>query len=156
MQLKPYHFLPPGILHPITAIYELRYGENEVGQSYPYLKNVHTQIPKSGVSEGIVSLVDGSYEYYHYLLDGIDDNASRVRLLSSLCIVAVQLQFAEATRAASPAPCPCSTSLVRRRSRDRTRRFSGFFDAIRPRLLPCCATLFCKRRAGRSAFHLLF
>ncbi|XP_028555993.1 probable Ufm1-specific protease isoform X1 [Dendrobium catenatum] len=111
-QLKPYHFLPLGILHPITAIYELRYGENEVGQSeirrslhsrlglpldrpllriasalmfgtkanniirndYPYLKNVHTQIPMSGVSEGIVSLVDGSYEYYHYLLDGIDDN----------------------------------------------------------------------------------
>ncbi|KAH0468227.1 hypothetical protein IEQ34_003260 [Dendrobium chrysotoxum] len=113
LQLKHYHFLPPGILHPITAIYELRYGENEVGQSeirrslhsrlglpldrpllriasaltfgtkanniirngYPYLKNVHTQIPISGVSEGIVSLVDGSYEYYHYLLDGIDDNA---------------------------------------------------------------------------------
>ncbi|XP_028555996.1 probable Ufm1-specific protease isoform X4 [Dendrobium catenatum] len=111
-ELKPYHFLPLGILHPITAIYELRYGENEVGQSeirrslhsrlglpldrpllriasalmfgtkanniirndYPYLKNVHTQIPMSGVSEGIVSLVDGSYEYYHYLLDGIDDN----------------------------------------------------------------------------------
>ncbi|XP_020573185.1 probable Ufm1-specific protease isoform X2 [Phalaenopsis equestris] len=111
-QLKTYHFLPPGILHPITAIYDLRYGENEVGQrelrrslhsrlglsldrpllrianalsfdteadnlmriGYPYLKNVHTQIPVSGVFEGIVSLVDGSYQYYHYLLDGMDDN----------------------------------------------------------------------------------
>lgn len=111
-QLQPYHFLPPGILHPITAVYGLRYGENEVGQcenrrslhfrlglpldrpllrianaltfgsiannlikdGYPYLKNVHTHIPSSGVSGGVVSLVDGSYEYYHYLLDGLDDN----------------------------------------------------------------------------------
>ncbi|KAK8929050.1 putative Ufm1-specific protease [Platanthera zijinensis] len=111
-RLQAYHFLPPGILHPITAVYELTYGEREVEQSekrrslhsrlglpldrplllianaltcgrksnnflrngYPYLKNVHTQIPSSGVSGGVISLVDGSYEYYHYLLDGIDDN----------------------------------------------------------------------------------
>lgn len=26
------------------------------------------------VSGGIMSLIDGSYEYYHYLHDGIDDN----------------------------------------------------------------------------------
>ncbi|PKA61286.1 putative Ufm1-specific protease [Apostasia shenzhenica] len=58
-QLKPYHFLPPGMLHPITAVYELSYGENENAQ----------------ISRGNVSLVDGSYEYYHYMLDGMDDNA---------------------------------------------------------------------------------
>lgn len=114
-QLCPYHFLPPGILHPITAIYELRYGETEVKQSEirkslhsrlglpldrpllrvanalsfgskgiiggnstwngcPLLRDVHTEIPSSGVFGGIISLIDGSYEYYHYLLSGMDDN----------------------------------------------------------------------------------
>ncbi|XP_073099403.1 probable Ufm1-specific protease [Elaeis guineensis] len=114
-QLCPYHFLPPGILHPITAIYELRYGETEVKQGEirkslhsrlglpldrpllrianalsigsksimrsnsipngcPLLKDVHTGIPNSGVSGGIASLIDGSYEYYHYLLNGMDDS----------------------------------------------------------------------------------
>lgn len=32
MQLCPYHFLPPELLHPITAIYDLRYGETEMKQ----------------------------------------------------------------------------------------------------------------------------
>jgi hypothetical protein len=27
---------------------------------------------------GIMSLIDGSYEYYHYLHDGIDDNVMLV------------------------------------------------------------------------------
>ncbi|TYJ99214.1 putative Ufm1-specific protease [Cucumis melo var. makuwa] len=31
-QLVPYHFCPPGFLHPITAIYELTYGETEMKQ----------------------------------------------------------------------------------------------------------------------------
>ncbi|URE09402.1 Peptidase family C78 [Musa troglodytarum] len=114
-QLYPYHFLPPELLHPITAIYDLRYGETEMKQgemrrslhsrlglpldrpllrianalsfgmkstkdthSVKYgsslLKNVHTEIPTSGVSGGIISLIDGSYEYYHYLLYGFDDS----------------------------------------------------------------------------------
>ncbi|KAG0450047.1 hypothetical protein HPP92_026958 [Vanilla planifolia] len=111
-QLKPFHFLPPGILHPVTVLYELSYGENEVGQieirrslhsrlglpldrpllcianaislgsktkhsknnGYQYLKNVHTEIPASGVMGGSISMIDGSYEYFHYFLDGIDDN----------------------------------------------------------------------------------
>lgn len=116
-QLQAYHFLPPGILHPITAVYELTYGESEMEQSekrrslhsrlglpldrpllrianaltfgrksnsllrnerlhkgYSYLKNVHTHISNSGVSGGVLSLIDGSYEYYHYMLNGIDDN----------------------------------------------------------------------------------
>ncbi|TVU51662.1 hypothetical protein EJB05_03102 [Eragrostis curvula] len=38
------------------------------------LRDVHREIPSSGVSSGIISLIDGSYEYYHYLHDGIDDN----------------------------------------------------------------------------------
>uniref|UniRef100_A0A0E0J934 UFSP1/2/DUB catalytic domain-containing protein n=1 Tax=Oryza nivara TaxID=4536 RepID=A0A0E0J934_ORYNI len=57
-QLSPYHFVPPGLLIPVTTIYDTRYGEIEEKQ----------------ISGGIISLIDGSYEYYHYLHDGIDDN----------------------------------------------------------------------------------
>ncbi|XP_058108008.1 probable Ufm1-specific protease isoform X1 [Magnolia sinica] len=112
----PYHFFPPGFLHPITAIYELGYGETEMKQveirrslhlrlglpldrpllltanalhfgvtkgttginsirnGSHLLKDVHTEIPGSGVSGGLNSLVEGSYEYYHYLQDGFDDS----------------------------------------------------------------------------------
>lgn len=114
-QLRPYHFTPPGILHPITVIYELTYGEMEtkqvelrkslhlrlglptdrpllrVANSLKYLENnsntkssgkrgstllkdVHIGITSSGVSGGHISLVQGSYEYYHYLHDGFDDS----------------------------------------------------------------------------------
>lgn len=114
-QLCPYHFIPPGLLIPVTAIYDTRYGEIEEKQSElrrnlhcrlglpldrpllrisnavtfdgiggrdksssrngsSLLRDVHREIPSSGVSGGIVSLIDGSYEYYHYLHDGIDDN----------------------------------------------------------------------------------
>lgn len=111
-QLHPYHFNPPGVLHPITVIYELNYGETEMKQvevrkslhlrlglpcdrpllrianaldfsgvrSDPtrkgttLLKDVHIGIPSSGVSGGSVSLVQGSYEYYHYLQDGFNDS----------------------------------------------------------------------------------
>ncbi|CAH9133760.1 unnamed protein product [Cuscuta epithymum] len=38
------------------------------------LKDVHIGIPSSGVSEGNTSLVQGSYEYFHYLQDGFDDS----------------------------------------------------------------------------------
>ncbi|WCJ36184.1 Ufm1-specific protease 2 [Euphorbia peplus] len=116
LQLRCYHFNPPGLLHPITVIYELNYGETEVKQveirralhmrlglpfdrpllrvanaldfsatkdisgrnsrrkGYSLLKDVHIGIPNSGVSGGIVSLVQGSYEYHHYLQDGFDDS----------------------------------------------------------------------------------
>ncbi|XP_062202449.1 probable Ufm1-specific protease [Phragmites australis] len=114
-QLCPYHFIPPGLLIPVTAIYDTRYGEIEEKQSelrrnlhirlglpldrpllrisnaltfcstgkreksasrngFSLLRDVHREIPSSGVSGGIMSLIDGSYEYYHYLHDGIDDN----------------------------------------------------------------------------------
>ncbi|KAJ8752047.1 hypothetical protein K2173_001073 [Erythroxylum novogranatense] len=115
-QLHAYHFNPPGILHPVTVIYELNYGETELKQvearrslhlrlGLPFnrpllrianalnfnlvkdsvesksrhkgprmLKDVHFGIPSSGVSGGIISLVQGSYEYYHYLQDGFDDS----------------------------------------------------------------------------------
>lgn len=112
-QLRPYHFVPPGFLHPVTVIYDLKYGETEIEQEEVrrsvhlrlglpmdrpllrvanaihltvndsmrknsvergLLKDVHLGIPSSGVSGGRVSLVQGSYEYYHYLLDGFDDS----------------------------------------------------------------------------------
>ncbi|KAJ6760828.1 hypothetical protein OIU79_025637 [Salix purpurea] len=115
-QLCSYHFNPPGLLHPITVIYELNYGETELKQvevrrslhmrlGLPFdrpllrianaldfsmmkdgsgnsskrkgpslLKDVHIGIPSSGVSGGFVSLVQGSYEYHHYLQDGFDDS----------------------------------------------------------------------------------
>ncbi|KAH7528303.1 hypothetical protein FEM48_Zijuj05G0058400 [Ziziphus jujuba var. spinosa] len=113
--LHPYHFTPPGFLHPITVIYELNYGETEMKQvevrkslhsrlGLPFdrpllrvanalnlatsggvrsesiqkgsflLKDVHIGIPSSGVSGGSVALVQGSYEYYHYLQDGFNDS----------------------------------------------------------------------------------
>ncbi|KAF8659629.1 hypothetical protein HU200_058386 [Digitaria exilis] len=115
VQLCPYHFIPPGLHIPVTAIYDTRYGEIEEKQSElrkglhirlglpldrpllrisnaltfcrmgkrvkttsrngsSLLRDVHREIPSSGVSGGIMSLIDGSYEYYHYLHDGIDDN----------------------------------------------------------------------------------
>ncbi|XP_059657236.1 probable Ufm1-specific protease [Cornus florida] len=115
-QLHPYHFSPPGILHPITVVYELNYGETEIKQveirkslhlrlglpfdrpllrianainlsitkdsarsnstrrGSPLLKDVHLGIPSSGASGGLVSLIQGSYEYHHYLQDGFDDS----------------------------------------------------------------------------------
>ncbi|KAJ3671714.1 hypothetical protein LUZ60_007793 [Juncus effusus] len=114
-ELCAYHFLPSGLLIPITAIYDLKYGELEEKQSElrkslhlrlglpldrpllrmanalnfgskdkkggkisrdgsSLLRDVHLEIPKSGVSGGVMSIIDGSYEYYHYLHDGIDDN----------------------------------------------------------------------------------
>ncbi|KAF3628394.1 putative Ufm1-specific protease [Capsicum annuum] len=113
-ELQPYHFLPQGILHPITVFYELSYGETELKQvetrrslhlrlglpfdrpilrisnaidlvgkknssslvqkGSSFLKNVHLTIPSSGVSGGVASLVQGSYEYYHYLHEGLDDS----------------------------------------------------------------------------------
>ncbi|KAK4750701.1 hypothetical protein SAY87_004183 [Trapa incisa] len=38
------------------------------------LSDVHVGIPHSGVSGGVASLVQGSYEYHHYLQDGFDDS----------------------------------------------------------------------------------
>ncbi|KAJ8536552.1 hypothetical protein K7X08_034953 [Anisodus acutangulus] len=113
-ELHPYHFLPPGILHPVTVLYELSYGETELKQvetrrslhlrlglpfdrpllrisnaidlvgkknssslvqkGSSFLKDVHLAIPSSGVSGGVASLVQGSYEYYHYLHEGLDDS----------------------------------------------------------------------------------
>ncbi|EPS74314.1 hypothetical protein M569_00439, partial [Genlisea aurea] len=38
------------------------------------LKDVHHGIPSSGVVGGKTCLIQGSYEYYHYLQDGFDDS----------------------------------------------------------------------------------
>ncbi|KAF6176990.1 hypothetical protein GIB67_027790 [Kingdonia uniflora] len=114
--LRPYHFCPPGVLNPVTVIYELNYGETEMKQveirrslhlklglpldrplllisnSLTFatnkgtlgsnstrkvstlLKDVHADALSSGVSGGLISVVDGSYEYYHYLQDNFDDS----------------------------------------------------------------------------------
>ncbi|KAL5976408.1 hypothetical protein ACLOJK_020739 [Asimina triloba] len=74
-QLRPYHFFPPGFLHPITTIYDLSYGETEMKQ---VIMN-YTE-----VSGGRVSLVQGSYEYYHYLQDGYDDNVKKRQRYTSM------------------------------------------------------------------------
>ncbi|XP_054805421.1 probable Ufm1-specific protease isoform X2 [Prosopis cineraria] len=115
VELLPYHFDPPGVLHPITVFYELSFGETELKQvevrrslhsrlGLPYdrpllrianaldfsrlkssgsesllkgstlLRDVHIGIPSGGVAGGIVSLVQGSYEYHHYLQDGFNDS----------------------------------------------------------------------------------
>lgn len=115
-QLKTFHFSPSGVLHPITAIYELKFGETEMKQvevrrslhmrlglpldrplllvsnalkfatrtsisgsdlartASSLLKDVHTEVPSSGVSAGLISQVDGSYEYHHYLQNSFDDS----------------------------------------------------------------------------------
>lgn len=39
------------------------------------------------VSGGIMSLIDGSYEYYHYLHDGIDDNVMFVFVLQDFFLL---------------------------------------------------------------------
>ncbi|KAM7471478.1 hypothetical protein LguiA_009661 [Lonicera macranthoides] len=114
-QLRPYHFSPPGFLHPITVVYEQSYGETEMKQvevrrslhsrlglpfdrpllrianainlsltkestknyirkGSPLLKDVHLGIPASGLPGGVVSQIQGSYEYHHYLQDGFNDS----------------------------------------------------------------------------------
>lgn len=47
---------------------------NSTQKGSSLLKDVHHGIISSGVSGGFVSLVHGSYEYYHYLQDGFDDS----------------------------------------------------------------------------------
>ncbi|RVW13377.1 putative Ufm1-specific protease [Vitis vinifera] len=47
---------------------------NSIRKGSSLLRDVHVGIPSSGVSGGVVSLVQGSYEYYHYLQDGFDDS----------------------------------------------------------------------------------
>ncbi|MCH87992.1 putative Ufm1-specific protease-like, partial [Trifolium medium] len=38
------------------------------------LRDVHIGIPSSGVTGGTLSIVQGSYEYHHYLQDGFNDS----------------------------------------------------------------------------------
>uniref|UniRef100_M4DNH7 Ufm1-specific protease n=1 Tax=Brassica campestris TaxID=3711 RepID=M4DNH7_BRACM len=132
-QLRIYHFNPPGVLHPITTIYELNYGETEMKQvdvrkslhmrlGLPLdrpllrtanaldlsvnddsrsntkkrgsiqLKDVHIGIPSSGVSEGVASVIQGSYEYYHYLQDSFDDSGWGCAYRSLQTIISWEIQ----------------------------------------------------------------
>eukprot|EP00899_Mesostigma_viride_P025873 jgi/Mesvir1/6470/Mv19545-RA.1 len=51
------------------------------------LRNVHEGLPKSFVKGGTEYLVDGAYEYYHYMQDRIDDNGwgCAYRSLQTIC-----------------------------------------------------------------------
>ncbi|WZY98715.1 hypothetical protein YC2023_071044 [Brassica napus] len=132
-QLRIYHFNPPGVLHPITTIYELNYGETEMKQvdvrkslhmrlGLPLdrpllrtanaldlsvnddsrsntkkrgsiqLKDVHIGIPSSGVSEDVASVIQGSYEYYHYLQDSFDDSGWGCAYRSLQTIISWEIQ----------------------------------------------------------------
>ncbi|KAL3618088.1 hypothetical protein CASFOL_038409 [Castilleja foliolosa] len=55
-----------------SANHNARDKSNPKGSSL--LRDVHHGIPSSGVSGGHISLIQGSYEYYHYLHDGYDDS----------------------------------------------------------------------------------
>ncbi|BDA47543.1 probable Ufm1-specific protease 2 at C-terminar half [Coccomyxa sp. Obi] len=51
------------------------------------LADVHVGLPSSGVPGGTVHLVDGSYEYYHYMQDKFDDSGwgCAYRSLQTIC-----------------------------------------------------------------------
>ncbi|XP_071846346.1 ufm1-specific protease 2-like [Apostichopus japonicus] len=53
----------------------------------PYLTNTHEGLPPSGVSDGEVSLVQGTYSYHHYMQDQLNDNhwGCAYRSLQTLC-----------------------------------------------------------------------
>ncbi|KAL8123386.1 putative Ufm1-specific protease [Apium graveolens] len=60
------------LLRIANAINVARSSNKQKGSLLP--KDVHLGIPSSGVSGGGVSLIQGSYEYFHYLQDGFDDS----------------------------------------------------------------------------------
>ncbi|KAG2399241.1 Ufm1-specific protease [Vigna angularis] len=62
------------------------------------LRDVHFGIPSSGVTGGTVSLVQGSYEYFHYLHEGYNDSVIAILLLSFLeFFVALAIAITSAT-----------------------------------------------------------
>ncbi|XP_077984323.1 ufm1-specific protease 2-like [Glandiceps talaboti] len=52
-----------------------------------YLKNTHVGLPPSGVDDGRVYLVHGTYAYHHYMQDHMDDNGwgCAYRSLQTIC-----------------------------------------------------------------------
>ncbi|QHO16194.1 Tobamovirus multiplication protein [Arachis hypogaea] len=57
----------------VESILDFREGISKNNGS-TLLRDVHIGIPNSGVSGGSVSLVQGCYEYFHYLQDGFNDS----------------------------------------------------------------------------------
>ncbi|KAG5582470.1 hypothetical protein H5410_053097 [Solanum commersonii] len=51
-----------------------KHSSSLVQKGSSFLKGVHLTIPSSGISGGVASLVQGSYQYYHYLHEGLDDS----------------------------------------------------------------------------------
>jgi len=60
---------------------------DENGKSSPKLSDVHIAVAHGGVPGGMRYLVQGSYEYYHYLHDGVNDEGwgCAYRSMQTLC-----------------------------------------------------------------------
>ncbi|KYQ92776.1 hypothetical protein DLAC_05355 [Tieghemostelium lacteum] len=56
-------------------------------QASVHLKDVHLELPKESQIGGTVYTVDGSYDYYHYQQDGMDDNGwgCAYRSMQTIC-----------------------------------------------------------------------
>eukprot|EP00850_Spirogloea_muscicola_P002976 SM000011S19154 [mRNA] locus=s11:1166090:1170192:- [translate_table: standard] len=93
-QVSAYHFMPEGLPHPVTAVYPLSYGEVEqvpvdirtdlhrrlgLPMDRPLLRTANAmsfgaERSPTTVVGGQTSLVQGSYQYFHYMQDRMDDN----------------------------------------------------------------------------------
>jgi len=53
----------------------------------PRLVNPHESLPPSGVEDGVLHLVHGKYDYYHYMQDSFDDKGwgCAYRSLQTIC-----------------------------------------------------------------------
>ncbi|XP_022098880.1 ufm1-specific protease 2-like [Acanthaster planci] len=101
---RPYHYKLPGIPNLFTVLYPVDLADDKLGStrqhlhnqfllpldrprfrranaySYPdakkegYLLNTHLGLPLSGVGNGQVSLVQGTYAYHHYMQDHFNDD----------------------------------------------------------------------------------
>jgi len=66
------------MMRPLNAVpFHATQEENEDTQGGiggPRLSNTHQGLPLSGVEDGKLHLVQGAYDYYHYMQDSFDDN----------------------------------------------------------------------------------
>eukprot|EP00658_Telonema_sp_P-2_P039699 TRINITY_DN28372_c0_g1_i2.p1 TRINITY_DN28372_c0_g1~~TRINITY_DN28372_c0_g1_i2.p1 ORF type:complete len:398 (+),score=71.03 TRINITY_DN28372_c0_g1_i2:151-1344(+) len=64
------------LLHPRFALNSgaVQHAEKQGGIGGPRLSCTHVGLQPSGLEDGVEYLVDGEYDYYHYMQDGFDDN----------------------------------------------------------------------------------
>jgi hypothetical protein len=78
-QLSPYHFVPPGLLIPVTTIYDTRYGEIEEKQS-ELRRNLHLRLqlpldrPLLRISNAL-----------NFSIGGTDKKASKSGMVICIC-----------------------------------------------------------------------